>query len=60
MASTSDAATQHRTYPAFPAAPHSGAGEPVLFIAFYLSCPGRMVDRRGKPTFAAPLPSRNG
>src|ERR1700730_18225650 len=36
MASTSAAPIQLRTYPAFPAAPHKGGGEPVLFIAFFL------------------------
>src|ERR1700723_4525011 len=39
MASTSAAAIQLRTYPAFPAAPHKGGGEPVLFIAFFLRNP---------------------
>src|SRR5260370_3402512 len=39
MASTSEAAMQLRTYPAFPAAPHRGGGEPVLFIAFFLRNP---------------------
>src|ERR1700722_1180188 len=39
MASTSAAAIQLRTYPAFPAAPHNGGGEPVLFIAFFLRNP---------------------
>ena len=59
MASTSDAATQLRTYPAFPAAPHKGACEPVLFIAFFLRNPRGDSDRRRKPTFMVPLPSRN-
>src|SRR5580693_10745280 len=36
MASTREAAIQLRTYPAFPAAPHRGGGEPGLFIAFFL------------------------
>src|SRR5580704_17122032 len=39
MASTREAAIQLRTYPAFPAAPHRGGGEPVLFIAFFLRNP---------------------
>src|SRR5580692_8486776 len=39
MARTREAATQLRTYPAFPAAPHRGGGEPVLFIAFFLRNP---------------------
>src|SRR5260370_31615959 len=39
MASTSEAAMQLRTYPAFPAAPHRGGGEPVLFNAFFLRNP---------------------
>src|SRR6266404_3436178 len=39
MASTTEAARQLRTYPAFPAAPHRGGGEPVLFIAFFLRNP---------------------
>src|ERR1700727_355350 len=39
MASTSAAPIQLRTYPAFPAAPHKGGGEPVLFIAFFLRNP---------------------
>src|SRR5260370_33188177 len=39
MASTSEAAMQLRTYPAFPAAPHRGGGEPVLFNAFVLRNP---------------------
>src|SRR5579872_866917 len=39
MARTSAAAIQHRTYPAFPAAPQRGGGEPGLFIAFFLRNP---------------------
>src|SRR5580704_9474941 len=39
MARTREAATQLRTYPAFPAAPHRGGGEPVLFNAFFLRNP---------------------
>src|SRR5579871_4774814 len=39
MARTSAAAIQLRTYPAFPAAPQRGGGEPGLFIAFFLRNP---------------------
>src|SRR5580704_15748848 len=54
MASTREAATQLRTYPAFPAAPHRGGGEPVLFIAFFLRNP-----RGGGLTVRRSLPSRS-
>src|SRR5260370_35361680 len=40
MARTRAAATQLRAYPAFPAAPHNGAEEPGLTMAFFLSSPG--------------------
>src|SRR5206468_4117463 len=38
-ARTRAAATQHRAYPALPAAPHNGAGEPGLTMASFLSSP---------------------
>src|ERR1700683_3959388 len=64
MARTSAAATQLRAYPAFPAAPQNGAGEPGLTIAFFLRGPGSGSERRveaylqGRVTSAQRLTSK--